>query len=108
MLSQILSSPFATAYPPLIEVSVRALRTVVVNIWPRVAYHRGEILEGLLCCWGRLHDEAAQTADLQSIKSNIEQTVRMVTAILKTQMDVAIEYQILLQSDSRLQCLLAI
>lgn len=108
LLSQVLSAPFATAYPPLLEASVHAIDAVVVNIWPRVAYHRGEILEGLIICWCRIHDEETQSKELQRIQTDIHHTVELVTAILKTNIDVAEEYQALIDSDRRLQNLLLV
>ncbi|MCJ1463434.1 hypothetical protein MMC07_002041 [Pseudocyphellaria aurata] len=108
LLSHIMSAPFATAYPPLLTASVHAIDAVVVNVWPRVAYHRGEILEGLVICWGRIHGEEAPSRELEGIQTHIHRTVKLVTAILKTDMDVTEEYQRLIDADHRLQQLLLV
>lgn len=79
---------------------------VIANVWPRVAYHRGEILEGLVVCWCRIQGEETQSEDLGRIQTDLHRTVRLVTAILKMDMDVTEEYQTLLDSDPRLYSLL--
>lgn len=110
MLSQILSAPFATAYPPLLEASVHAMDAVIVHVWPRVAYHRGEILEGLIICWCRIQgeEEERQSTELLRIQTNIHRTVKLVTAILKPDVNVLEEYQTLIDADRRLQNLLIV
>lgn len=111
LLAQVLSAPFATAYPPLLEASVHAIDAVVVNVWPRVAFHRGEILEGLVVCWCRIQGEEERQSDeeqLQRIQTDIHRTVKLVTAILKTDMDVTEEYRTLIDADRRLQNLLIV
>lgn len=106
LLSQILSAPFATTYPPLLKTSIHAIDAVVVNTWPRVAYHRGEILEGLVVCWCRIQEEETKSKELQRIQADIRRTMKLVTAILKANINVTEEYQTLIDSDRRLQNLL--
>lgn len=103
LLSQIMSAPFATAYPPLIDASINAVEAVLVNVWPRVAYHRGEILQGLVICWCRIEAEGMNSKDLQRIQTNIQRIVNLITEILKKDLEVADEYQILINSDGRLR-----
>lgn len=60
LLTAILTAPFATACPPLLLAALAALaavETVVLVGWPRVGYHRGEILKGLVGCWLRVEQE---------------------------------------------------
>ena len=96
------------AYPPLLKASVHAIDAVVVNVWPRVAYHRGELLEGLLICWCRIQGEVTQSKELQRIQAGIHHTVKLVTEILRVDINVAEEYQTLIDSDRRLQTLLIV
>ncbi|KAL8682098.1 MAG: hypothetical protein Q9186_001803 [Xanthomendoza sp. 1 TL-2023] len=57
VVTSTLTSPFATASPTLLMAAVGCLKAVIVNGWPRVRAHRGEILEGLVGCWVRIADE---------------------------------------------------
>ncbi len=108
LLTGILAAPFATAYPPLLQASVRMVQTIVVASWPRVAHHRGEILKGLTICWCRLRDEEAQSQELKEVRESIEQAVQLLTCVLTERVQVVEEYQILIDSDSRLRDLLVV
>lgn len=79
----------------------------MVNVWPRVDYYRGDILEGLISCWCKIISEGATPSDaLIRVRFNIEKIVGLMTAFLKTQRNIGDDYQILLASDSRLLGLL--
>lgn len=106
LLSEILSAPFATAYPPLLQASLQAIQVLVVIIWPRVKYHRSELLEGLAICWLSIEDEATQSEYLQIIQANIKLTVKLVTSILRDDSNVVESYRKLIDCDNRLQNLL--
>lgn len=106
LLSEILSGPFSTACPALLQASLQAIQVLVVIIWPRVKYHRSELLEGLVICWLSIEDEATQSEYLQRVQANIELTVKLVTSILRDDRDVVEGYRRLIDCDSRLQNLL--
>lgn len=109
MVSQILAAPFATAYSPLIEAAVQALEAIVVNVWPRVDYYRGDIFKGLITCWCKIgNEEERPSEDLLRVGRNIEKVVRLMTAFLKTQRNIADEYHVLIATNSRLRALLTI
>ena len=82
------------------------VQTIVVASWPRVAHHRGEILKGLTICWCRIRDEEAQSQELKDVRESIEQAVQLLTCVLTERVQVVEEYQILIDSDSRLRDLL--
>ena len=106
LLSSILTAPFAFAYPPLLQATVQAIDAVVSNDWPRTRYHRGDILKGLITCWIKTQEEGPLSADLKLLQDRIESVVKTFTAILKKNVDVQKEYQVLIGNDSRLQELL--
>lgn len=106
LLSDILSGPFATAYPPLLQTSLQAIQILVVIIWPRVKHHRLKLLEGLAICWLNIEDEAVQSECLHRIQANIKYTVKLVTSVLRVNSSVAADYRRLIDCDSRLQNLL--
>lgn len=92
--------------------------------WPRVGYHRGEILKGLVGCWLRVEEEgegegraegrdegreeAKRMEELQGVKDGIRRCVKLLTAVLEKKLDVGGEYRLLVESDGRLGGLLVV
>lgn len=103
-----MAAPFATAYPPLLQASVKALQTIIVADWPRIAHHRGEILKGVTICWCRIGDEEAQSQELKEVRESIKQAVQLLTCVVTGVNKVEEEYQNLIDSDSRIQDLLTV
>jgi len=97
---------------------------VVLVDWPRVGYHRGEILKGLVGCWLRVEEEgegegraegrdegreeAKRKEELQGVKDGIRRCVKLLTAVLEKEVDVGGEYRLLVESDGRLGRLLVV
>lgn len=106
MLSSILSAPFATAYPPLLLAAVEAIERVILIDWPRISYHRGEILRGLVVCWCRIAEEEELSKELSSVRAKIKECTKLLTAVLDQEVDVGSEYRSLIGGDSRLKELL--
>ncbi|KAL9030954.1 MAG: hypothetical protein Q9196_000975 [Gyalolechia fulgens] len=106
LISATLIAPFATAYPPLLGTALQTLRAIVVNGWPRVAFHRGEILEGLVMCWCRIEDEEEPTSELVGIKERIEDVLRAVVQLLRYDEHATEELQAISHYDARLETLL--
>ena len=109
LLSAILSNPFATAYPPLLLAALQAIHSVTIIDWCRMEYHGSEILRSLIICWFKtLQDtDTARHSSLGQVKTEIKRCVRLLTAVLKRDTDVAAEYRLLMASDGRLEELLA-
>lgn len=109
MISGILAAPFATAYPPLLDAALQTLRAILIHGWPRMVYHRGEILEGLVICWCRIQDQGGEpTNTLVSTKKNLKEVSRAVVQILKKDMAAREELQMLQNSDVRFETLLRV
>ncbi|KAL9058852.1 MAG: hypothetical protein Q9206_001742 [Seirophora lacunosa] len=106
VISGILTAPFATAYPPLLEAALQTLRTILVNGWPRIAFHGGEILGGLIICWRRLEDEDKPTSELVVIQRSIEVVLRAAVQLLEGDDRTKRELYMLQAYSSRLKNLL--
>lgn len=106
ILSGILVAPFSASYPPLVQASLRSLDAIILNDWPRLPFHRGVILEGLITCWCRIKNEDTPSNELLSLRESIEHTVKVLASVLKGTVNVVEEYQSLVDSDGRLQRLL--
>jgi len=91
-----------------------AVETVLLVDWPRVGYHRGELLKGLVGCWLRIEEEGdgeegkgtADKEELPGVKNGIRRCVSLLTAVLRREVDVGAEYGLLVESDGRLEELL--
>ncbi|KAL8764706.1 MAG: hypothetical protein Q9209_007917 [Squamulea sp. 1 TL-2023] len=108
IISTTLIAPFATAYPPLLHAAVQLLRAMIVNGWPRLAFHRVEILEGLVICWCRIQDEDKPTTALLAVKRNIEDVLRVVVQLLSSDEEMQKDLQMLRETDSRLETILKV
>lgn len=86
---------------------MQVFEAIVLNAWPRIDYYKGDILDGLLSCWCKIIDEGADPSHaLARVRFNIEKVVRLMTAYLKTQRNIADDYRVLIASDARLKELL--
>ena len=103
LLSNTLSHPFATAYPPLLLAALQALEAILKFDWPRVAYHRGEILRGLVTCWLKVEEEDQQRNELEDVRTMIQQDLDLLTAVLTRNVGFESEYRSLANSDRRLE-----
>ena len=108
LISANLAAPFATAYPPLLQVSVQAMEAVIVNDWPRISYYRGEILRGLTICWCRIKDKEIISRELAEVQISVQRVSKLLTFVLREEIDVADEYRILIDSDDQLRDLLVV
>ena len=108
LLTSILAAPFATAYPALLQASVKAMKTVIVTGWPRIAHYRGEILKGVIICWCRIGDEEVQSHELNAVLESIKQVVQLLTVAVAQNAEIAEENQNLVDIDGRLRDLLVV
>ena len=109
LLSAILSDPFATAYPPILLAALQAIQSVIITDWSRMEYHGSEILRSLIVCYCKIleDDDRARPSGLGQVKAETKHSVELLTTVLKRNTDVAAEYRLLMESDGRLEELLA-
>lgn len=108
MLTGILAAPFATAYPPLLQASVKVIQTLIVAHWPRISHHRGEILKGITTCWCRIGEGEAPSQELKEVRKGIEKAVQLLTCVVAESVEVVGEYNNLIDNDNRLRDLLIV
>lgn len=81
MLSSIMVDPFLAQQSQCLLAAVLALRSTILNCWPRVLEHYdAEILRSTIMCWLNLCDyptksEAADEADLRDALRSIAKLV---------------------------------
>ena len=81
---------------------------MIINAWPRIAYHRGEVLRGLTICWCRIQEEDSLSEELREVEESVRRTLRLLTNVLRRDVDVEEEYRILIDGNDRLADLLVI
>ncbi|GAB7346744.1 hypothetical protein MBLNU459_g1853t2 [Dothideomycetes sp. NU459] len=106
MISQVLSHPFGQAYPQALIAATLALQSVILNGWPRMAFHRGEVLKGVTLCWINVDDEHSEEID--TLRKELKRTVLMLKDALKSGCDVEADFAELIDADGRLEGLLRI
>ncbi|KAL8850638.1 MAG: hypothetical protein Q9221_004424 [Calogaya cf. arnoldii] len=104
----ILTAPFATAYPPLLNASLQVLRAIVLNGWPRLAFHRAEILEGLIICWCKIQEDNKPTTALLMVRKDIEEILRAVVHLWSGDQEMREDLKMIQDCDPRLQTILKV
>ncbi|KAF2238931.1 poly A polymerase C-terminal region-like protein [Viridothelium virens] len=103
LITETLSNPFGAAYPPLLIVATKALQTVILNCWPRMAFWRGEVLKGVTICWLRIAEENRSDAQLTAVEKELQKTVQMLAAAVEQDIEIDSEFQQLVAADERLE-----
>lgn len=100
MLSEVLSNPFGQAYSPTLLAAAKALQSVVLNGWPRMAFNRGEVLRGVTQCWLHIHGE--ESNELERLRMELKSVVSMLKDAVGPECDIQGEAAKLVEADSRL------
>ena len=79
MLSQVLMHSSMSSQTDTLLAAVGALRAVVLNGWPRMHEHRGEVLKGLCGCWisieaVELKGDASVILGKEEVKRELQET----------------------------------
>ncbi|KAK2808034.1 hypothetical protein FQN50_005116 [Emmonsiellopsis sp. PD_5] len=109
MLSATLANPFGTAYPPLLEAAVEAMRCVVVNGWVRVGRWRGEVMDGVCACWVHVLEDG-EGEMMGGLKEGLKRVVGVLRVVVQEGegdvVDIDREFAELVRADERLGGLL--
>ncbi|KAF2739036.1 tRNA nucleotidyltransferase [Polyplosphaeria fusca] len=84
-LSNMLAEPLGLAHPPLLLAAVRGVQSVILNAWPRIIEHRGEVMRGTCIAWVRCVEELEKEAnkdDAHAIQKELKECAAMVEAVL--------------------------
>ncbi|KAF2121512.1 hypothetical protein BDV96DRAFT_483998 [Lophiotrema nucula] len=113
VLSNILAEPLGSAYPPLLTAAAEGVQATILNAWPRISVHRGEILKGVCVCWIRSIEEESKgnkNMDSGKVKKELKEIAGMLEAVLKTDEELwkiwEGEKEELVKADARVQSLL--
>ncbi|KAI1644368.1 uncharacterized protein F4817DRAFT_219778 [Daldinia loculata] len=106
MLSEIMTDPFGTKHPPTLTSATKLLQAILRNCWPRIQHYCNEIIKMLMLCWLNIEDEESfphNSPIANDLKSNLTQTARMLSAIMKAaQIDFRRRVDPLIEKEPRL------
>jgi hypothetical protein len=80
VLSNILAEPLGLAYPPLMIAAAKGMQAVILNAWPRVSVHRGEVLRGLTFAWLRCCEEGGKEG-VEDVEKEVKEAAEMLEAL---------------------------
>jgi tRNA nucleotidyltransferase (CCA-adding enzyme) len=91
LLSKILGEPFVVSHRGLAVSTVKTMQAVMLNAWPRLGGHRGEIMMGLCLCWGRCTEEtSSDVKHVGEVKKELQETVAMLDAVMQVAEDASV------------------
>lgn len=113
LLSETLSQPFASSYPPLLSASAQTLQAIIANSWPRVWRWRADVLGAVCTAWENVCEEEGRwkegdeiSQQLKSVKRELKVVVDMVVSVCEAtndeeSVDVKEDIKILIAADGR-------
>lgn len=104
MLTKTLANPSSATPVPTLVSAVKALQAVVLNGWPRMPEHRGEVLKGLTLCW--LNLQGGNGDEIARLKAELSTTVMMLRSALGPSSGFDDDCSTLVAADGRLEELL--
>ncbi|KAE8828583.1 hypothetical protein CFE70_007860 [Pyrenophora teres f. teres 0-1] len=89
LLSAMLQEPFALSHVPLVDGTLCALQSVMLNAWPRVHNYRANIMMGLCVLWKTCVEEQNKAGgqDVERVKMQVKDTVAMLDAVMQAKED---------------------
>ncbi|KAK5132287.1 hypothetical protein LTR08_009195 [Meristemomyces frigidus] len=112
ILTQTLAQPSMAGQTATLSSAVKALQAVILNAWPRMPEHVGNVLKGLGLCWLNLEGErtAAEGADdvlVAALKAELRTAVDMLRSALGPGAGFEADCATLISAEKRLQGLLS-
>jgi len=89
LLSAILREPFALGHMRLLDSTLGAVQSVMVNAWPRLHNHRATMMMGLCMLWRTCLEEQKKgsSQDVERVKTQVKEAVAMLDAVMQAKED---------------------
>ncbi|KAI0397811.1 hypothetical protein F5Y17DRAFT_454696 [Xylariaceae sp. FL0594] len=85
LVTEVLTDPFGTKYPPTLLSAIRLLQEVLQACWPRMPHYCNEVLRCTMLCWLNIEDDDALQSDQLAkaqLKQQLVKTMEMLTAVM--------------------------
>lgn len=90
LLSAILQDPFIVSHRDLTLSTLKTLRTLMQNTWPRIPGHRGAIMLGLCLCWRRCIEDSSSLDYIEEVQAELQESVEMLDAVMQAVEDASL------------------
>ncbi|KAF2482960.1 hypothetical protein BDY17DRAFT_138728 [Neohortaea acidophila] len=104
ILTETLSYPLGDARVETLLSATRALQAVILNAWPRMVVHRGEVLKGLAFCWINIKESEGE--GVEELRRELKEAVGMLRAAVGEEVDFEHDARTLLEAEPGLEGLL--
>ncbi|KAF2838754.1 poly A polymerase C-terminal region-like protein [Patellaria atrata CBS 101060] len=102
ILSTTLADPLGPAYPPLLISAARALKSVIMNAWPRIPQYKTPVLKGPVLCWLRCQEERNEGKVLEDVERELKEVMEVFGEAMRKDKKFPAEVAELVQADTRL------
>lgn len=88
MVTEIMTEPFGTQYPPGLSSAIRLLQAILRTCWPRIPHYCNEIIKALMVCWLNVEEEEeglfpSGGPDAAQLQGEMTKTAGMLAAVMK-------------------------
>ena len=104
MLTETPSHLLADAQVNTLISATKALQAVILNGWPRMAVHRGEVLKGLTLCWVNMSDTEGGHVD--KLRREMKEAVKMLRYAVREEIHFEQDCEMLIEAEPRVRELL--
>ncbi|TKA33786.1 hypothetical protein B0A50_00622 [Salinomyces thailandicus] len=104
IITSTLSHPILATQTETLLSANRAMQSVVLNGWPRMSDHRGEVLKGTTMCW--LNINGRTDSEAEALRTETRRTVEILCAALGANSGFEKDCETLIAADERLKGLL--
>lgn len=88
LLSNILAEPLGLTYPPLMNAAAKGIQAVILNAWPRIQVHQGEVVRGVCLAWIRCYEEEEKgTQGITEVVNELKKVCSMLDAVYEAEVD---------------------
>ena len=104
MLTETLSHPLADAQVKTLLSATNALQAVILNGWPRMVVHRGEVLKGLTLCWIKMAGKEGN--EVERLRIEMKEAVNMLRSAVSNEVNFEKDCETLIDAQSKVRGLL--
>ncbi|KAI0177787.1 hypothetical protein BJ166DRAFT_31434 [Pestalotiopsis sp. NC0098] len=88
MVTEIMTEPFGTKYPPALLAANRLIQTIMRCCWPRISGYSTDIIHILTTCYLNIEDEDSfpnEPPSKQTLKAEMSKTAQILAKILESE-----------------------
>ncbi|KAK7745576.1 hypothetical protein SLS62_009753 [Diatrype stigma] len=88
MVTEIITEPFGTQYPPGLSAAIRLLHAILRTCWPRIPHYSNDIIKALMICWLNVEEEDSFPGDdghpgAAELEAELTKAADMLSAVMR-------------------------